>query len=405
MFEVLRELDIFVRYSIFALANILLLLWARYVVAPAKLGWMRFVRAVPLLVLCIFISCLVRFGHETGHPVASMVAAHYLWLPFWKCIGLCLNRGQLTKAYHSDNLVVFALVLLCSVKVAFRERLSTASENDGVVTSQLKEVAHPFEDVRFSVIKLHGPAFSKELRALLGNIVINLMFCVSFVVMSMQYEDYSIQKSFFLTWTFLFYVAVVQDIARMLCFLTLGIKLDVKLNKPYLATSMTEFWSKRWNLVMGEQLRSIIYNPILDGKLIANKRYYHKPKPSKMRMITGVFCVFFVSGIIHSLLLMQLADSGSFPVLYMLFFCVNSLIVVIEKVVYSFFKGSSQLNKMLKSIPSVVCIAYIHVVIITTGHFLHWPDVTNYGLTEQNLNGVLAMIPKSQLTQSDFPYQ
>eukprot|EP00210_Caulerpa_lentillifera_P006912 g6609.t1 len=394
MFHVLEDLDNPVRYSLFALANILLFVWARYVVAPARLGWTRFVLAQPLFAICLFISYLFRFGREMEQAIVMNVVTNYLWLTVWKCIGFCLNRGQLTKAYHSGSLVAFAVALLCPVNLAFKEHPVDASKKDGAVTSKQKKIAHPFEDIEFSVIKLRGYALLKEVVLSAGNIAVQLAVCVCLAVMCTKVDINSFQHSMIITWVCMFFLSLFQDVNMILCSLTLGIKLDVNFDKPYLATSITELWSKRWNLVMEEQLRSIIYNPLMEGKLIADKKYYQRPKASKLRMIIGVVLVFFASGVIHSLLLMQLFNNGSYPLLYTLFFCVNSVLVIVEKLVYNSLKGSSYYKKIMDSLPTITRIAYVHIIGITLAHFLFWPDVTRFGLTEMNLNAVLAFAPK-----------
>lgn len=39
---------------------------------------------------------------------------------------------------------------------------------------------------------------------------------------------------------------------------------------PYLSSSMSEFWSKRWNLTVGNTLRSLCYDPVHEGEQSAN---------------------------------------------------------------------------------------------------------------------------------------
>lgn len=180
----------------------------------------------------------------------------------------------------------------------------------------------------------------------------------------------------------------------MLCLLTLGIKLGANFDKPYLATSMTDFWSRRWNLIMGEQLRSIIFNPIVAGQLVANERYYHKPEPSRLRLSIAVLSAFLASGVIHAVLLMQLADTTSIPVLYTLFFCANSVVVMVEKMVKYVSKGSVRFQNAVDSIPNVIKIAYVHVVVVIFAHYLFWPDVIKFGLKDENVNSVLAITPR-----------
>lgn len=170
MFDMLRALDPLVRYSLFALANVLLVVWARYIVAPAKVGWTRFILAQPLFVLCVFISYLFRFGPEAEQGLVMNIVTNYLWLTVWKSIGLCLNRGQLMKAYHSGSLAAFAVALCCPVNVAFQEHPVDASKKEEDVKSEQKQIAHPFEDVKFSAVRLKGRALAKEIVKAASNV-------------------------------------------------------------------------------------------------------------------------------------------------------------------------------------------------------------------------------------------
>lgn len=163
MFDTLRALDPPVRYSLFALANVLLVVWARYIVAPSKVGWTRFILAQPLFLLCLFISYLFRFGQAAEEGLVMHIVTNYLWLTVWKSIGLCLNRGQLTKAYHSGSLAAFAVAICCPVNVAFQEHPVDASKKDGGMKSEQGQIAHPFEDVKFSVVRLKGRALLREI--------------------------------------------------------------------------------------------------------------------------------------------------------------------------------------------------------------------------------------------------
>lgn len=39
-------------------------------------------------------------------------------------------------------------------------------------------------------------------------------------------------------------------------------------DQPWLASSLADFWSKRWDVVVGAAFRDALYNPILEGKAV-----------------------------------------------------------------------------------------------------------------------------------------
>ena len=48
----------------------------------------------------------------------------------------------------------------------------------------------------------------------------------------------------------------------------LHIKVSRHFNSPWLSTSVASFWNRRWDLSAGNALRAMVYEPILEGKLI-----------------------------------------------------------------------------------------------------------------------------------------
>ena len=45
----------------------------------------------------------------------------------------------------------------------------------------------------------------------------------------------------------------------------LGIRVAPHFDEPYLSTSFKDWWSRRWNLTVGNCLRFLIYDPIIEG--------------------------------------------------------------------------------------------------------------------------------------------
>ena len=51
-----------------------------------------------------------------------------------------------------------------------------------------------------------------------------------------------------------------------------GVKVAPHFDSPFLATSLSNFWAHRWDLVAGNQLRNCVYAPIVEGVLTATER-------------------------------------------------------------------------------------------------------------------------------------
>ncbi|KXZ53650.1 hypothetical protein GPECTOR_6g567 [Gonium pectorale] len=48
----------------------------------------------------------------------------------------------------------------------------------------------------------------------------------------------------------------------------LGLQLVPTFDQPWLSSSLSDFWGRRWNITTSSVLRTLIYDPIVDGALI-----------------------------------------------------------------------------------------------------------------------------------------
>ncbi|EFH42352.1 hypothetical protein ARALYDRAFT_495621 [Arabidopsis lyrata subsp. lyrata] len=74
----------------------------------------------------------------------------------------------------------------------------------------------------------------------------------------------------------------------------LGCNIEPVFNEPYLATSLQDFWSRRWNLMVSAVLRSTVHIPV--------QRFFKRLLSPNGAMFAGVMASFFVSGLMHELL-------------------------------------------------------------------------------------------------------
>ncbi|KAJ4907658.1 putative long-chain-alcohol O-fatty-acyltransferase 7 [Raphanus sativus] len=79
---------------------------------------------------------------------------------------------------------------------------------------------------------------------------------------------------------------------------TLGRDLQPQFNEPYLATSLQDFWARRWNLMVSDMLRSGIYYPV--------RKICQHFVNSEWASIIGVLATFIASGVAHEVLYVYL---------------------------------------------------------------------------------------------------
>lgn len=74
----------------------------------------------------------------------------------------------------------------------------------------------------------------------------------------------------------------------------LGCDIEPVFNEPYLATSLQDFWSRRWNLMVSAVLRSAVHIPV--------KRLFARFFSPNTAVLVGVMASFLVSGLMHELI-------------------------------------------------------------------------------------------------------
>ncbi|KAJ0261639.1 Wax synthase domain-containing protein [Hirschfeldia incana] len=105
---------------------------------------------------------------------------------------------------------------------------------------------------------------------------------------------------------------------------TLGLDLQPQFNEPYLATSLQDFWGRRWNLMVSDMLRSCIYYPV-------RKIFLHFVN-SEWASIIGVLATFIASGVAHEVLYVYLTrEPPTGEVTW--FFVLHGVFTVIEVLV------------------------------------------------------------------------
>ena len=135
------------RLCIFAALHFVLYYWMRYIVAPARPGWSRGMRAMilaPVLPIVCFLFDIQKI-EETNAAVYSV--SGFLCMMPARIIAFCMNRGPIVKAYDSKSTLAFVLGLLFPVYVALDEKKVKDEDEEKPTES------HAYKDVRFSVLR------------------------------------------------------------------------------------------------------------------------------------------------------------------------------------------------------------------------------------------------------------
>lgn len=158
-------------------------------------------------------------------------------------------------------------------------------------------------------------------------------------------------------------VDVVISVANMAARAAVGLELEPPSDKPYLATSLQDFWGRRWNLMVTNNLRHTVYIPVrsaLEGVL-----------GSEISKLAAVMAAFIVSGLMHELLFYYVTRMD--PTWEMTaFFVLHGACVVAENVVRRAFPNRRRLHW---AVAGPLTVGFV----VATSFWLFFPPITKGG--------------------------
>ncbi|KAI3456532.1 hypothetical protein Pfo_013195 [Paulownia fortunei] len=135
------------------------------------------------------------------------------------------------------------------------------------------------------------------------------------------------------------------------------VELEPQFNEPYLATSLHDFWGRRWNLMVPSILHPTVYQPVRS----ISARFMDR----KWAAIPAVLATFLVSGLVHELVLYnigRLRPTGEMICFFLIHGVSLSLEIVIKKILFGRF-----------SLPGIVSGPLTLAYVIHTSFWLFFP--------------------------------
>nr|GEX33923.1 acyl-CoA--sterol O-acyltransferase 1-like [Tanacetum cinerariifolium] len=148
-------------------------------------------------------------------------------------------------------------------------------------------------------------------------------------------------------------LAMVAYVARAV----VGLQLEPHFDEPYLATSLQDFWGKRWNLMVTGILHQTVYLPV--------RSFFNRFLSRQLAALPAVMASFIVSGLMHELIFYYMGRlKPTWEVTW--FFVIHGVLVCLELVV------KRGVGRRLR-IPTVVSGPLAIGVVVATSFWLFFP--------------------------------
>ncbi|CAI9086894.1 OLC1v1020817C1 [Oldenlandia corymbosa var. corymbosa] len=265
-------------------------------------SWWRVIAILPVPILFFFLPLRLTTIH-LGGTTCFFIA----WLSSFKLILFAFDKGPLSSSSSSatSSSVSRFIAVACFPIKPHQERQSSSSPSRNKRSSKtLKNYA----------VKI----------ALLG-LCIRVYAYKQSIPEKIIWFFYALHIYFMLEMI----LAAVASLARA----AVGVELEQQFDEPYLATSLQDFWGRRWNLMVSNILRPTVYDPVRG----ISKGFVGPEWAS----VVAVVATFVVSGLMHELVFYNIGRVKPNGVV-MCFFILHGVALAVELGVKRALKGKGR---------------------------------------------------------------
>ncbi|CAG9461716.1 unnamed protein product [Pedinophyceae sp. YPF-701] len=334
--------------------------WACGVARRLPAGLVRFAAVLP---------CVVAFTLVTGcmnhRPAIVVMSAGFLWLWLanFKVLALALDRGPLAIRSLTFLQFVFSTVL----------------------------PVHPLMLKRAKVSSHEGPV---SLLWILISITTKLPALWAFVHMLQFYDLPWLAQDVLWALCLYLFLGPLLDIPGSVALGLLNLECESHMKNPFRTTSFTNYW-QRWNLVAGSSLRHLIYDPLVEGRLVRHRppeigvrnsaglaaHLHARGASGEVRRAAGMVAAFLASAGIHELIIWLGTRSFSYQYRWFWFFAIQGPIVIAERCVASLWARAG-----LKPLPEAVMAPAALTALFLVGSALFIEPCVKMGIAQGVLN-------------------
>ncbi|PWA74767.1 putative long-chain-alcohol O-fatty-acyltransferase 3 [Artemisia annua] len=257
--------------------NVVALCYSYYISSKLPKGIYRFISLLPVFYLFTILPLFL-----TSRFASAATNFFFTWLGNFKLILFAFDHGPL---YPMKSLIHF--ITIGSLPVQISKNISHDRHEKGKSeSSQAQRQEHQGHSYSY----MHK-MFSYHLGTRMGPIkFLGFPILIELVCNHKQnLNPHYILLSIYIMLIY-FVVEYMVLVLNTVAWIVLGVDLDLPFNEPYLATSLQDFWGRRWNLTVSNILRHTIFKPIIN--IFSNKDW---------APFSAVMASFLVSGLMHEL--------------------------------------------------------------------------------------------------------
>ncbi|KAK3223725.1 hypothetical protein Dsin_010750 [Dipteronia sinensis] len=294
-------------------------------------GVKRLIFVIPIVCLFLYLPLLLYSSH-LGGTTAFFIG----WLANFKLLLFAFGLGPLCSD-PSISLPLFVAVSCLPIKITNPSHQNDQNKNKH--NNQSQENKKPKQSPLNYAIK-------------------GLTLAV--LVHVYDYSDYLHPTLILLLYAFHIYfiLELILAVSAYLARSVLGLELEPQFNEPFLASSLQDFWGKRWNLMVTSILRPTVYKPTFSAFACA--------VGSSWAALPAIFATFLVSGLMHELVFYYLGrvkPTGEVTV----FFLLHGVCLMVEIAMKKAVNGKWRLPKLISGPLTVF-------FVMATGLWLFFPQ-------------------------------
>lgn len=284
-------------------------------------GIMRQILIFPVLLIFLIVPLLVSSIH-----LICITSFFIAWLANFKIILFTLGRGPL----YSLSLPVFLAVASLPIKIQLIPKPHESRE--GTLLNYAKKFA-------------------------------TLVLIIKVIEYSSKLPDKAVFTLYLMIQNY-FSLKVILSTVSVVVRATSNLELEPQFDEPHLATSLQNFWGRRWNLMVTGILRPTVYEPTMEllSGLGRNRSRY-----------LAVFITFAVSGLMHVLIFFYIGRlRPDWKVMW--FFLINGFCTSVEIAIKKNVKG-----RFPTTISRVLTMGFV----VVTSWWLFFPEFKRCNLPQR----------------------